>query len=74
MITVSCDICKKKIDNPINNRNVFHLAYHSICESCKDNLEQLIKPILRDKEPYAIGWYDKLIDDSIQKAIQRGKI
>ena len=74
MITITCDICKKKVDDPLNGRNLFHLAYHTICESCKDNLELLIKPTIRGKEPYAIEWYDKLIDDSIQKAIQRGKI
>jgi len=74
MQSVYCDICKKRVDNPTTGLSFFYLAEYSICEPCKDNLELQIKPTVRSKEPYAIEWYDKLIGDSISKAIQKGKI
>jgi len=74
MQTLTCDICKKKLDNPINERTFFHLTNHDLCEACKDNLEFQIKPTVRTKEPFSYDWYDKLVDDTIVKAIQKGKV
>ncbi|MDR1837123.1 MAG: hypothetical protein LBQ89_05635 [Treponema sp.] len=73
MQSTVCDICKKKIDKPLTGCTVFYYAKHSVCESCKDNLENTIKNQIRNKEPFAIEWYDKFVDDSIVKAIQKGK-
>jgi len=73
MQSIYCDICRKKIDNPITGRTFFYYAEHSICESCKDNLELQIKSAIRTKDPYTIDWYNKLIGDSLSKAAQRGK-
>jgi hypothetical protein len=69
-----CDICKKKIDNPTSGTSFFYYAEHSICEPCKDNLEFQIKPAIRAKDPYTVDWYNKLVGDSISKAIQKGKV
>ena len=74
MVTTTCDICKRKIENPITGQSFHYYANHSICEPCKDSLELQVKATLRDKEPYVIDWYEKYIDDSICKAIQKGKI
>jgi len=74
MLSTYCDVCKKKVDDPVTGRNFFYVASHSICEPCKDNLEFLIKPTVRTKDPYATEWYEKLIDDSLVKAVQKGKI
>jgi len=74
MITISCDVCRKKLDDPQTDRDFFYVANHSICEPCKDNLESQIKPTVRNKEPFAIEWYEKLIRDSLDKAVQKGKI
>jgi hypothetical protein len=74
MITITCDVCKKKLDNPITDRDFFYYANRSICEPCKDGLEYQIKPTVRNKDPYAIDWYEKLIRDSLDKAVQKGKI
>jgi len=74
MLSTYCDVCKKKVDDPTTGRNFFYVADHSICEPCKDNLELLIKPTVRTKDPFATEWYEKLIDDSLVKAIQKGKI
>jgi len=74
MINISCDVCRKKLDDPVINRDLFYYGCHSICEPCKDNLESMIKPTIRGKEPFAVEWYEKLLNDSLVKAIQKGKI
>jgi len=74
MQIISCDVCKKKMDNLITGFTFFYIGKHSICESCKDNLELSIKSTVRNKEPFAMDWYDKLIDDSLEKAVQKGRI
>ena len=74
MQTISCDVCRKKIDDPITGLSFFYIGVHSICESCHDNLESTIKSTIRNKEPYAFDWYDKLLNDSLDKAVQKGKI
>jgi len=74
MITIACDICKKKLDNPITDRTFFYYANHSICEPCKDGVEFQIKPNVRKKEPFAIDWYEKLVRDTLDRAAQRGRV
>jgi hypothetical protein len=74
MQSTYCDVCRKKVDNPFSGRTFFYLAKHGICEPCKDNLEFNIRPTLRNKEPYAVDWYSKLINDSLEKGAQKGKI
>jgi len=73
MLNTICDVCRKKVDSPVTGSTFFYYGKHSVCEVCKDNLESQIKPTVRNKDPYAIEWYDKLIDDSIEKAIHKGK-
>ncbi|MCL2245301.1 MAG: hypothetical protein FWC03_12685 [Treponema sp.] len=74
MVTTTCDICKKKVEIPITGQSLHYYGNHSICEACKDSLELQIKATVRDKEPYTTDWYEKYINDSISKAIQKGKI
>ena len=74
MVTSTCDICKKKVDNPITGISFHYYANHSICEPCKDSLELQVKTTLRGRDPYATEWYEKYLDDQITKAIQKGKI
>ncbi|MCL2180487.1 MAG: hypothetical protein FWB83_05105 [Treponema sp.] len=73
MITFTCDVCKKKLDNPDVDR-LFYYANHSICEPCKDNFELNVKSQIRAKEPYTTDWYEQFIGDSLDKAVQKGKI
>ena len=74
MITINCDICKKRMDNPITDKTFFYYANASICEPCKDNLEYAMKPQVRAKEPFTMDWYEKLMRDSLAKACQRGRV
>ena len=73
MKTLTCDVCKHDVEEPIPNRNYFHICHRDICEPCKDILEKSIKPTIRTKDPFAYDWYAKLINESIEKAIQKGK-
>jgi hypothetical protein len=74
MQTITCDICKKKMDNPITDRTFYYIGSHSICEPCKDSLEYSVKPTVRTKEPFAMDWYHKLLSDSLVKASQKGRV
>ena len=73
MQSTTCDVCKKKVDNPISDRTFFYLGKHSICEPCKDDLEVQIKSTVRTKDPFAVEWYQKLIMDSLDKSVSKGK-
>jgi hypothetical protein len=68
-----CDVCKKKVDNPMTGRNFFYYAEHSVCEPCKDSLELQVRSAIRAKDPFTTDWYAKFVGDSIVKAIQKGK-
>jgi len=49
------------------------MAHRDICEFCHDKLETQIKPIVRTKLPFNYEWYNQLIQQSIEKAVQKGK-
>jgi hypothetical protein len=73
MVNVYCDVCKKKMDNPITDRSFFYYANFSICEPCKDSFEISVRPQVRNKEPFAMDWYQKLMRDTLEKACQKGR-
>ncbi|MDR2953114.1 MAG: hypothetical protein LBU82_07720 [Treponema sp.] len=73
MKTIICDVCKKKMEDPIVGRSYFYIAHRDLCEPCKDELELSLKPVIRTKDPFNYEWYDQLMQDSIEKAMQKGK-
>lgn len=73
MKTLTCDVCKKAMENPAAGRNYFHIGTYDVCEPCKDQLELSLKPVIRSKQPFNYEWYDRLMIDSINKATQKGK-
>jgi hypothetical protein len=73
MKTLTCDVCGRTVQQPVTGRNFFHLAHRDICESCKDSLEMVLKPVVRTKNPFNYEWFNRLVTDSIEKAVQRGK-
>jgi hypothetical protein len=73
MKNIICDVCKKTVDNPTTGRNYWSFATYDLCEPCKDQLYVVLKPITRGKAPFDYDWYDRLMLDSIGKAIQKGK-
>ncbi len=73
MKTLTCDVCKNEIENPTSGRNYFHLAAFDLCEPCKDKLEVSLKEVVRTKNPFNYEWYDRLMTDSITRAIGKGK-
>ena len=74
MKTITCDVCHSIIETPVHLRNYFHKAHRDLCESCCDKIEYQIKPVVRSKQPFSYDWYTKLIQESIEKAIQKGKV
>ncbi|MDR0443204.1 MAG: hypothetical protein LBH44_07360 [Treponema sp.] len=74
MQTITCDVCRKKVDNPITGRSFYYVAEHDICESCNDALDYLIRPNIRNKDPFSYEWYTKFVQDSLTKAVQKGKV
>ena len=74
MKTLTCDVCSCIITTPVRSRNYFHVAHRDLCESCHDKLEYLIKNTVRNRQPFNYDWYGKLVQESIEKAVQKGKI
>ncbi|WP_461246972.1 hypothetical protein, partial [Treponema sp. R6D11] len=70
---VYCDVCKKKMDNPITDKTFFYYANFSVCEECKDKLEYQVKPQVRAKEPFSMDWYQKVMVDTFTRAASRGR-
>ena len=73
MKTLTCDVCRHSITQPVLNRNYFHLAHRDLCEPCHDLLETQIKPLVRTKAPFDYQWYNRLVQESIERAILKGK-
>jgi hypothetical protein len=73
MVTVNCDVCKKKIDDSTDGRTFFRISRFSICEPCRDNLELAVRPVIRTKEPFSMDWYSKLVVDTLDKQCGKGK-
>ncbi|WP_304241162.1 hypothetical protein [Gracilinema caldarium] len=73
MKTLVCDVCKRVIQNPIKDRNYFHIKDRDLCEPCKDQLEMVLKPVVRNKHPFNYEWYERIMTESIEKAVQKGK-
>ncbi|MDR2181077.1 MAG: hypothetical protein LBN92_00185 [Treponema sp.] len=73
MKSLKCDVCHKDITNEINQRSYFHVANRDICEECYEELNFALRPIIRTKQPFSYEWFDRLVRDSVEKAIGRGK-
>jgi len=73
MRSLKCDVCHKDITTAINQRTYYHMAHRDICEACHDQLEVGLKPVVRTKQPFSYEWYERLIRDSVEKAVSRSK-
>jgi hypothetical protein len=73
MQKVYCDVCGKVVDQSFTERTFFYRGPIAVCEDCKDQLELTLKPIVRTKNPFSYEWFDRLIADSLEKAVQKGK-
>ena len=74
MKTLNCDVCHCTIQSPVVGRNYFHLAHRDLCESCRDKLEYLVKPVIRTKSPFSYEWFTKFYQESIEDSIKKGKV
>jgi len=73
MRTLTCDVCKKDIQSPVQGRNYFNLAQRDLCELCHEKLELQLKSVILEKEPFEYEWYNGLVQDTIEKAMKKGK-
>ena len=73
MQTITCDVCRKKVDKTITGLTFFYFGEHNICEACRDNLEIQFKATLRGKDPFSYEWFNKFVLDYISKAKAKGK-
>ena len=73
MQTITCDVCRKKVDDSFTGRTFFYFAEHNVCEACRDNMESQIKSTVRTKDPFSYDWYNKVVVDTFAKAVSKGK-
>ncbi len=73
-----CDVCKKTVEKPIKDRSLFHHAHIDICGHCQDELDWYTRRYIRQTEvehrPFDFQWYNDFYMETLQKAVQRGKI
>ena len=74
MKTLTCDVCHSIVQAPVMGRNYQHLAHRDLCESCHDKLQAVIKPVVRTKQPFDYAWFNRFVQESIEKAVVRGRI
>ena len=72
MKTLICDVCKKKLENPVSGRNYWHIKEKDICEPCKDALEWRLRPVVRSHYPYDTEWYERVVMGMIETACKEG--
>jgi hypothetical protein len=73
MKNLKCDVCHGDITSEINQRGYFHVVHRDLCEACYERLNFNIRPVIRTKQPFNYEWFERLIRDSVEKAISRGK-
>jgi hypothetical protein len=74
MKAIICDICKQPIQDPVAGRNYFPVAHRDICESCHNDLDLFLQPIIRTKHPFDFEWFNRLTQDTIEKSMETGKV
>lgn len=73
MKTLFCDICKKGIEEPIAERNYYHIREYDICDPCKEKLEANLRPLVRSHFPYSYKWHEEQIVSAIKKSTSKSK-
>ena len=73
MQTITCDICKKKVEDSFTGRTFFYYGTHNVCEPCKEVMENQVRATIRTKEPFTYEWYDKLMCDTFAKNASKSK-
>ncbi len=66
-------MCRKEVVDPISDRTFFHITTHDLCESCKDAMDDRLKPLMRSHVPFTEEWYNQTVESLIQGAIQKGR-
>jgi len=74
MKILKCDVCHKDISTEVNQRGYFHVSERDLCETCYELMERsVIRPVIRTRQPFNYEWFDRLVRDSMEKAIAKGK-
>ena len=73
MKAIICDVCKHSVSPPEKGRNYFHIGDRELCESCKDQFDLTVKPVVRNREPFNYEWFNQFEQETIEKAIQKSK-
>jgi recombinational DNA repair protein (RecF pathway) len=74
MKVLKCDVCHKEITTEVNQRGYFHVADRDLCEACYEQMNlSIVRPVIRTRQPFNYEWFDRLVRDSMEKAIAKGK-
>lgn len=72
MKSLYCDICKEEIPEPVKGRNYFHIREYDLCEPCKEAIEAKLRPVLRERSPFATEWYEDEMISFIEQGCESG--
>jgi len=57
MVTISCNCCRKKIQNPALEKNFFSVLGKDICRSCYDQVKAKAESMAVHKGNYSFAAY-----------------
>lgn len=72
MDTLTCDVCKKVLTNPVTERTYWHFQTYDVCDECKDDMEWKLRPIVRAHYPFDVAWHQQLVSNCISDAVKQG--
>ena len=73
MKALYCDVCRKEIEQPIADKNYYHVREYDICEPCKETIDAKLKPIVKSHNPYSTEWYQNQLFSLIKKGVANKK-
>ncbi len=78
MKAIFCDVCKKTVQNPLKDRNLFHHGHYDVCGTCEDEFSYVSRMYLRKTEgehtAFDYQWYNEFLLNTLEKAVQRGRV
>lgn len=67
MTTITCDMCKKPIQDAERDVNYYTIRSKDICRSCKKDFDRKVEDKLEDAKPYSLRTSVKTYWNELQK-------
>lgn len=70
MLTITCDMCNKVIDDAEKDVNYFTFRHFDICRPCKKQFERDMEDRMEEANPFHFHNYWKAYNKELMKAVK----